>query len=176
MLWFHAFEWSTFWVFTIIAFLILVDLVGAFNNRLEPTAVGFIGALLAVHLFGVFDIATFVYEHWIRVLIGIAVWLVIGLAWMVFKYKWFLREGMREIYTHEYDIEIRKREAQRLSYENNLNELVTWWIFWLPSMLSTFILNLWSTLKFFIVEVCGQWLKGIWKREFERIFKSEANQ
>lgn len=125
MLWYHAFEWSTFWVFTIISVLIIVELASAAHDRLEPTAFGFVGLLLAIHLFGVFDVASFVYGHWVQVLIGIVVWLIIGFAWMILKYKWFLREGMRAIHSRDYDVEIRKREAEGLSYEHNLNELVT---------------------------------------------------
>lgn len=171
MLFFHALEFSAFWVFIIISALIVLDLVGAAFDNAGPTAVGFIGALLAIHLLGVYDIVSVVCEHWGWAIVGVIGWLVIGFCWMILKYKWFLREGMRDISKRNYtDPEIKKREAEGLSFERHLNELVTWWLFWLPSMFSTFVINAWDSLKFFVVEVCGQWLKGIWKREFDKFF------
>lgn len=171
MLWFHAFEWSAFWVFAVIGLLVVIDLVGSYNDRLEPTAIGFFGTLLAFHLFGVFDVASAVYHHWGYVLIGFVVWLAIGLLWMVLKYKWFLREEMRDAVKH-YDSEsTRKLAAEDLSYEKHLSKLVSWWVFWLPNVFVTFTVNLWETLKFFIVEVCGRWLKAMWQREVDRFLK-----
>lgn len=176
MLFFHALEFSAFWVFVFISILIAIDLIGASYDRLEPTMIGFIGAILAFHLFGVYDIVSAVYYHWGWAIIIVLSWLVIGLVWMILKYKWFLRDGMRTISKQNYsDPGIKEREAEGLSYEHHLNELVTWWIFWLPSMVSTFIFNLCSSLKFFVVEVCGQWLKGVWKREFDKFFKGQMN-
>lgn len=176
MLFFHALEFSAFWVFVFISILIAIDLIGASYDRLEPTMIGFIGMLVALHVFGVWDIVSAVYHNWLWAIVIVLGWLIIGLVWMILKYKWFLRDGMRSISQENGEKDYLERRAEDLSYEHHLNELVTWWIFWLPSMISTFIFNLCSSLKFFVVEVCGQWLKGVWKREFDKFFKAATKQ
>lgn len=117
-------EFAQAWsLFTLTAFLVVVVLLilTTENENAGGGALLLLAWLIALTLFTDFKPWNFVREHWLALLVAVPLYLVLGVAWAVFRWTLYVRDP------DNYGGGIKKLDSSESQHRHKIVVWMSWW-------------------------------------------------
>lgn len=170
-LWFGVWALSGFWLW---AFTIVISgiMIGTVLAEEAPPAVMFLGVLIVfAHLVGAVDVVALLANP-LLLLLYLMPYLIIGLAFCIIKYRFWLRKKIAEDmgYYTAFDGMALDKIAGQYTPSKIIGRL-TIWIIWWPICLLRLMLGDWiqAVVRYIVTDILGKFFQTIWKGELDRI-------